>query len=1089
MAIHLLPPVYNQLPFFQANQVLTYGHLNDMANYLYQQERYTRNKTIGTGIVCGLTYRWQQAATKAQVIIDEGIGITSAGYLIVFQQPVLEGVVVPYTHRRNFNRLSDFPPFDNLPNPANTPIYELITQTEFDEEQLVPKSELMHADRTNRVLILLFDPEVLNVAKCLDEGCDDKGKIYRFRVRALLVPKPLMEAATALTEAGRGWKAREAVQSDIRFMRIPSLWNGVNLSAIGDANAFANMYVGKVTNALLDEMAVKMEKLLGAYPWLFGPATECLKDEIAALAGSSLPALFKSRAVSYRDAAAKRVHIQFLYDFLRDIADAYNELAECVMELAAQCGGDEKLYPFHLMLGLPQTNETLTCTKEEKFKEPHHRFRHPFVPSPVMDSQWHLTEKIILLHKRLARMIDGFDWSTRNANPKISPSLDFDNMLGKRALPAYYDSRASNPLLWVWNPSFTQHNQIEFIQGYAFFNQNKLLEHDLAKNNFFRIEGVTGRPFADVLQTINDLRKQYMLPFGVMALPLLPIDKKEQQCSWPDLQEEFLYYRDRVLGYLREIKAWLPTLTPFLVNVLDKKTNEIEQVFGRFMELLENARCIEDFPYQEWKRNYTVIWSWLFLNYAKKQSADQSTIGAFHYWNSVFNISNLILFAPLYKIWFAFRYRQSVLQATGENSFQQLSAQFMGLEHLAGVRRGHTFLLVYDSANQNVIGDFNMPDLQSCGCDCKVLGCNGEQRVLVSPMEKPILMVVYPYNDQFSALQGNLQVLLSKIIATYEPEPDTYVLRLDEMGFYKADSQIDPEINLMEETGKKPEDLVANWEKDQFVVRFKFNQKDGENTGGVRIFQYQMKGDFSGPVVEGVLILIIAGVLERAVAANERDNIFEADIAAPNKTSYYPYDTEFAGKRKTVIEVAQPTKQTTIGRDKVRVFTTPAGNKMGIYTDKKGQDYLKLVEVKNPVVEEIPFVLRMGDDQVKSKFTVNISDKKEKLETPNISGIIKDQKGMPLENVRIVTGTGKEAITNNKGEYTLEGVKAGEILRVERKDFETVKLQVNTSMPDEIGMKKETTTITGALDNITIPDSIKNLTKGLNLNIKTRIPK
>src|SRR5450759_2210812 len=101
MALKLMDPVYNLLPFFQPNQVLTYSHLNNLAAYLYQQERYTRNKLIGSGIVCGLSFTWKAVTANAEVIIDDGCAITSAGYLIVFKQPVnLAGATIPYTHRR-----------------------------------------------------------------------------------------------------------------------------------------------------------------------------------------------------------------------------------------------------------------------------------------------------------------------------------------------------------------------------------------------------------------------------------------------------------------------------------------------------------------------------------------------------------------------------------------------------------------------------------------------------------------------------------------------------------------------------------------------------------------------------------------------------------------------------------------------------------------------------------------------------------------------------------------------------------------------------------------------------------------------------
>ena len=47
-------PVNISYPFFEANQVLSNEHLNQLFNYLDEQERLTRTNLIGIGIVCGL---------------------------------------------------------------------------------------------------------------------------------------------------------------------------------------------------------------------------------------------------------------------------------------------------------------------------------------------------------------------------------------------------------------------------------------------------------------------------------------------------------------------------------------------------------------------------------------------------------------------------------------------------------------------------------------------------------------------------------------------------------------------------------------------------------------------------------------------------------------------------------------------------------------------------------------------------------------------------------------------------------------------------------------------------------------------------
>ena len=46
----------NEYIVFEADQVLTNDHLNETFSYLDQQNRWTRNKLIGIGIVCGFNF-------------------------------------------------------------------------------------------------------------------------------------------------------------------------------------------------------------------------------------------------------------------------------------------------------------------------------------------------------------------------------------------------------------------------------------------------------------------------------------------------------------------------------------------------------------------------------------------------------------------------------------------------------------------------------------------------------------------------------------------------------------------------------------------------------------------------------------------------------------------------------------------------------------------------------------------------------------------------------------------------------------------------------------------------------------------------
>src|SRR5687768_7585261 len=81
----------NAYIIFEPDQVLTNDHLNELFDYLDVQERLTRNKLIGIGIVCGLEIDFQTET----IVISKGCGDTSKGYLIVHQETAYEQYI-PY---------------------------------------------------------------------------------------------------------------------------------------------------------------------------------------------------------------------------------------------------------------------------------------------------------------------------------------------------------------------------------------------------------------------------------------------------------------------------------------------------------------------------------------------------------------------------------------------------------------------------------------------------------------------------------------------------------------------------------------------------------------------------------------------------------------------------------------------------------------------------------------------------------------------------------------------------------------------------------------------------------------------------------
>ncbi|MCH5716204.1 hypothetical protein [Niabella hibiscisoli] len=77
--IKLTHPV-NGYSIFKTNQLLTAEHLNSIGRFFDYQDRLTRARMLGVGIVCGLNVSFGQRS----VTVSKGVGVTSDGDLLSF---------------------------------------------------------------------------------------------------------------------------------------------------------------------------------------------------------------------------------------------------------------------------------------------------------------------------------------------------------------------------------------------------------------------------------------------------------------------------------------------------------------------------------------------------------------------------------------------------------------------------------------------------------------------------------------------------------------------------------------------------------------------------------------------------------------------------------------------------------------------------------------------------------------------------------------------------------------------------------------------------------------------------------------------
>ena len=173
-------------PIFQPNQVLSNKDLNRVFSYLDNQSRLTRTQEIGIGIICGLTVKAEKLEVQEKgaddfykIIIAEGCGITSAGYLIHYQQ-IGKPEDYTFTHfqeikleRQKFGLTED--------SEELVQVRELVTATtvEAEQQQEGDFSPLTGTELKNKAIAVLYNWEDSSRDTCLMD-CDDRGMDRHF---------------------------------------------------------------------------------------------------------------------------------------------------------------------------------------------------------------------------------------------------------------------------------------------------------------------------------------------------------------------------------------------------------------------------------------------------------------------------------------------------------------------------------------------------------------------------------------------------------------------------------------------------------------------------------------------------------------------------------------------------------------------------------------------------------------------------------------------------------------------------------------------------------------------------------------------
>jgi hypothetical protein len=546
--------MFDHFPVFEANQVLTSGHLNDVFDFLDEQTRLTRSNLIGIGVVCGLEIKLDTSAAPV-VVLSKGCGVTSEGYLIVEPADLSLVSYRSYTVPLDLN----YPPFNNATTNAQYPLWELFPTGE-------PNTTLLNSPAgflDDKAVLLFLELKKQGLRNCSPNNCDDKGSEVTATVRRLLIRIADLDKIIAAANAlGSGLTTSDLDSALSAHLNLPDV-HVLRFDVLNSGPVTSNdVYTG-----FLD--VFRAAKLAQATGEALSAAYTAFKPLLKAAYPANPFGNFGSRFGFLDSAPNSTVQVRFLQyyvDLFEDLLRAYDEFRWKGAELICVCCPPDGLFPRHLMLGSLHPESSGQSDSR----------RQTFLPSPAVGCCAAESKAVLQLFSRLveltARFTDAPGLPKTNDKVRIDPQIRLtpsvlgDRPLAERAIPYYYMLNGTPPLYRLWNAEKTRRNRANQNLGYRFDEYSPPapafvsdpLRYDLEPYDFVRIEGHLGKDYRRVLTTLLLLKSEYRLPIDIIALrtgaydDTQPVDLSSAAARFQDLEALYDALREELLSSLAE---------------------------------------------------------------------------------------------------------------------------------------------------------------------------------------------------------------------------------------------------------------------------------------------------------------------------------------------------------------------------------------------------------------------------------------------------------------------------------------------------------------------------------------------------------
>ncbi len=464
-------------PKFVSGQVLTSDSLNKAFGYLDQQTRLTRANLLGSGIIQGLEYSFNNGS----LIINSGVATTSDGYFIGINSNTAYNVAVKATN------LNHHPVDEKEKLNHPTIAYFLFKDTQEAKQHGYMKNETTKIPNlSDYIVAIAVDFCAANKKiKCSEVSCDIVQTDHQIEFRPVLIDSGNINAPMTTR--------LKAIKAQCQTKRLINLTNSTNV---------------KLLNKKTKEMFSSQKKEL--YDTAKTINDETNNQAWQVLLDQANPSItkFHNFCTHIQKFGQKMTEIPEYYLLhLHDLKAAINEFINYYNDFVVKypiLPANKNPYSRIVLLGNGNNSENNT------------QYRQQYCQS-LTDKDFAFDREVFgKLFKRIFLLSENFIGGNFKRFRKTSCLFTWQlpsSKLGERAIPYYYNS--DSELMTCWNPFQSPlYNQSSYYPTPNTENETPMMDGIMMLHRHY------GRYLSRILGDINHYIKQNDLPINVITIKL-----------------------------------------------------------------------------------------------------------------------------------------------------------------------------------------------------------------------------------------------------------------------------------------------------------------------------------------------------------------------------------------------------------------------------------------------------------------------------------------------------------------------------------------------------------------------------------------